>query len=541
MDRRGWPREDAMTIESRTPERAAAGATLAPAVELRDVFRVHRTAQGDAAALQGATLEVRPGEVLCVLGRSGAGKSTLLRVIAGLEPPSAGVVRVLGSDIGRLPPRRRAALRRSTIGFLDQHPERALPPDLPAWRCVELPLALRGVGHAERTARASELLDATGLSDRSTALARELAGGERQRLALCAALAHRPRLLLADEPTGELDEESAEAVRSLLADLARAEGATVIVVSHDPAAVTGADRAVRLRDGRVGEEYLPGGELLVIGRGGWLGLPPELLAESGIGERARVRPLSGGLLVEPGPDGYVASPTAGAPRSPSSTRRRAAPARVEVREVSVGYGRGHRRRQVFTRLSATFAPGRLTAVTGRSGAGKSTLLRLLSGLESPDEGDVLIDNCSLTGRGAEELASLRRARIGYLSQAADLVPFLAADENVALALAMRGYRRAAASRRAADELARFDLTDRASQRSSRLSAGEQQRVATARALASADGLLILDEPTSRLDEANAAVVAELLVGSTSAGLTVVCATNDPVLIGRADAQLSLSR
>src|ERR1700760_4930149 len=216
-------------------------------VELRDVFCVHRTNEGDAAALQGANLELGRGEVLCVLGPSGAGKSTLLRVIAGIQPPSAGVVRVLGDDIGRMPVRSRSRLRHELLGFLGQHTETALSPDLPMRDGVGLPLALRGMPRRERHRRVDELFEAAALAARADALPRELSGGERQRVALCAALAHRPALLLADEPTGELDAVSAEAVNDLLATLARAQGASVVVVSHGPEAAGLAGRAVRLR------------------------------------------------------------------------------------------------------------------------------------------------------------------------------------------------------------------------------------------------------------------------------------------------------
>ena len=136
-------------------------------VELRDVFCVHRTNEGDAAALAGTNLELGRGEVLCVLGPSGAGKSTLLRVVAGLQPPSAGVVRVLGADIGRMPARSRSRLRHELMGFLGQHTETALSPDLRMRDAVALPLALRGTPRRERGTRADELFEAAGLADRA--------------------------------------------------------------------------------------------------------------------------------------------------------------------------------------------------------------------------------------------------------------------------------------------------------------------------------------------------------------------------------------
>ncbi len=264
---------------------------------MQDVFCVHRTNEGDAAALQGLCLDVRDGEVLCVLGPSGAGKTTLLQLIAALRTPSAGVVRVLGEDIGRLSARLRARFRQETIGFLDQDPQAALPPDLPVGQAVELPLALRGAGRATRQARAGELLAFAALEDRAGALPCELSGGERQRIALCAALAHRPVLMLADEPTGELDQVAAQAMRALLTQAARTHGTTVIVVSHDQATADSADRSVAIRDGRIVEDRRNGRSALIVGRGGWLQLPPEMLAAAGIGGRARVEAVSGGGVI----------------------------------------------------------------------------------------------------------------------------------------------------------------------------------------------------------------------------------------------------
>src|SRR5258706_3943702 len=136
-------------------------------VELRDVFCVHRTNEGDAAALQGTNLALGRGEVLSVLGPSGAGKSTLLRVAAGLQQPSAGVVRVLGRDIGRMPARSRSRLSHELVGFLGQYTEKALSPDLRMRDAVGLPLALRGVSRRERRTRVDELLETAALADRA--------------------------------------------------------------------------------------------------------------------------------------------------------------------------------------------------------------------------------------------------------------------------------------------------------------------------------------------------------------------------------------
>jgi ABC-type lipoprotein export system ATPase subunit len=512
-----------------------------PVLSLRDVFCVHRTPEGDAAALQGATLEAQAGELICVLGPSGAGKSTLLRVIAGLQTPSAGDVLVLGRDIGRLRPRLRAQLRHQLFGFLGQSAEAALSPDLRVQDCVALPLSLRGVERRDRRARVAELLERVGLAGRGRAPPAELSGGERQRVAFCVAIAHRPRLLLADEPTGELDADSARAVRELIADVTRGTGATTILVSHDAASATEADRTLVIRDGRVAEHVHPAQRTLVVAPDGWVRLPPELLAQASIAGRARVAGDAEGLVVSRAHDGATHGPRVRSPPTEASGSEPAwPPATVQLRSVVRSRGRGAGRRGVLDGLTHEIAPRRMTTLTGRSGSGKTTLLRLIAGIDSPEAGELLIDGQEIAGWGPEARARLRRQRIGYLPQEPSPIPFLSAEENVVLALQLRGWAAHDARERAAVVLARVGLADRARQRVARLSAGESQRVALARALAGARGLLIVDEPTSRLDQANAMAVADLLAEAAGVdGQTVICATHDPEVIARAGAVLSL--
>jgi ABC-type lipoprotein export system ATPase subunit len=507
-------------------------------VELRDVFCIHRTNEGDAAALQGTNLELARGEVLSVLGPSGAGKSTLLRVVAGIQQPSAGAVRVLGRDIGRMPARSRSRFRHELVGFLGQHSETSLSPDLRLRDAVGLPIALRGRPRQERRDRVDELLSAAGLADRADAFPADLSGGERQRAALCAALVHRPALLLADEPTGELDDASAEAVRTLIVQLARTDGTSVILVTHDPATAEAADRTVRIRDGRIISDGTGGQEALVI-NDGWLQLPADLLDQAGIGRRARAQLARDGVVVTPAAGGSVPATSPGGHALPQP-RERPAPVQVEMCSVARTFGRGPARREVLSGLTHDFAPGQMTAITGRSGSGKTTLLQLVAGLDRPSSGQIMLDKHPLGELNGEQLASLRRQRIGYLSQEAAPIGFLSAQENVVLSLRIRGWGADAAALRAAEALAQAGLAGRASQRSHRLSTGEAQRLALARALAAARGLLIADEPTSSQDENNARIVAALLVAAAhEEGQTVICATHDPVVIGRADNVVTL--
>jgi ABC-type lipoprotein export system ATPase subunit len=505
------------------------------AIELRDVFRVHATAEGDAAALQGLSLRVSDGEVLTVLGPSGSGKSTLLRILAGLERPSAGVVRVYGEDVGKLPARRLAQYRSSLLGYADQHYARALAPELSARDLVALQLGLRGAARPGRLRRADELLERVGLAEQRHRRPTELSGGEQQRVALCAAIAHRPRLFLADEPTGELDAATADQVYAMLAELVREQGCTTVIVSHDPESTRIADRIVRIRDGRVSEEWgraSATGDTIVVGRGGWLRLPEELLLRAGIGERATARFEANSVIVSPAAGTDVDASDLSRPKATAPAGDGAIVA--EVRGLERRYGATVALRPT----DATFRAGRLHAVTGPSGSGKTTFLHLLAGLELPDAGLASVGGVDLATLDRSARAALRRKQIAYVGQQAGLVPHLSALENVELVLALHGETDGRVAALAA--LDSVGLAERATQRVGRLSQGERARVAIARAVAAQPSLLLADEPTSRLDGANAIAVAILLARlARETGAAVVCATHDPLVIEQADTRLSL--
>ena len=495
-------------------------------VELRDVFVVHPSEDGGVAALGGLSLTVEEGELCVVLGPSGAGKSTLVRVVAGLERPSAGRAIVAGLDVGRASARAVARHRARVVGYADQHYWRSLGDELTAEELVGLPLGLRGVGEADRARRARELLERVGLLDRAGARPGELSGGEQQRIALCASVAHAPLLVVADEPTGELDEMTARSVLELLAELVREEGVSALVVSHDPASATIADRVVHVRDGRVGEERRDAGDTVVIGRGGWLHVPEETLRAAGIGERATVRLGEG--IVELHPAGAAPSAPDATPRGSSS-----AGDRVVVSGISRRYGSA----VALPPLDAVFEPGTLTVVTGPSGSGKSTLLALLAGLDLPDEGEVRIGDVVLSALDREARAAFRARHMGVVGQTPGLAGSLTAVENVELALAVRGLDGPGLALRA---LAVVGLADDARRAVDRLSAGERERVALARAIAGEPSVLVADEPTARLDSVTTLAIGGLLADlAVEHGTTVICATHDPLLISLAGAKLPL--
>jgi putative ABC transport system ATP-binding protein len=220
-------------------------------VEARNVSKVFPMAAGPVTALRDVSLRIGPGEYIGVIGPSGCGKSTLLHVLGVVDVPTRGEVLFRDREIGSLSDADRSRLRLREIGFVFQR--FFLLPMLTAWENVELPQAEAGVGRAERRERTRELLAYVGLTARASHRPAELSGGEMQRVAIARALANRPRLLLADEPTGELDQATGEQIISLV-DRLHADGMAVVVVTHDPAVAGRAHRLLRMRDGRIMEE-----------------------------------------------------------------------------------------------------------------------------------------------------------------------------------------------------------------------------------------------------------------------------------------------
>ncbi|MCS7217016.1 MAG: ABC transporter ATP-binding protein [Candidatus Bipolaricaulota bacterium] len=219
-------------------------------VELQGVTKVYRLGEVEVPALRGVDLAVRPGDFLALMGPSGSGKSTLLHLLGLLDRPTAGRVLWEGADVTRLNGARLAELRGRRIGFVFQMFN--LVPNLTALENVELPLVFLGVPWRERRQRARAVLERLGLGDRLRHRPNQLSGGQQQRVALARALVTDPALLLADEPTGNLDSATGREILALLAELNR-QGRTIVLATHDPEAAAVAQARLRLRDGRIVE------------------------------------------------------------------------------------------------------------------------------------------------------------------------------------------------------------------------------------------------------------------------------------------------
>jgi ABC-type lipoprotein export system ATPase subunit len=294
-------------------DRAARETSLEPepddAIACEQLVRIYKTDALEVQALQGLDLRVAAGELTALVGASGSGKSTLLGILAGLDSPTAGSVRVAGRELAGLSHRERLLYRRETVGFVWQNPGGNLLPHLTAAQNVALPMRFTGTPRGTRRDRATQLLDSLGVAHCRDRVPAQMSGGEQQRTAIATALANTPHVLLADEPTGELDSESAETVFDGLRTANRDHGVTVLIVTHDAAIAGQVRRTVAIRDGRTSTETLRRAtsqaatsnatdadaahigeaiEYSVIDRFGRLQLPREFMEAYGIRDRVRL-------------------------------------------------------------------------------------------------------------------------------------------------------------------------------------------------------------------------------------------------------------
>jgi ABC-type lipoprotein export system ATPase subunit len=288
-----------------------------------NLVRVYRTEGVEVQALQGLDLTVDQGELLAVVGASGSGKSTLLGILSGLDLPTAGRARVARHDLLAMKRRERLDYRRRTVGFVWQQTARNLLPYLTALENVTMPMGYARVPRARRAERAVELLGTFGVADCRDRRPGELSGGQQQRVAIAVAVANTPRVLFADEPTGELDTASGEEVFAALRHANAELGVTVLIVTHDPAVSEQVGRTVRIRDGRTATEVLrPGAgtagqdagvveEYAVLDRVGRLQLPREYTERYGLRRRVRLTTETDHIGVWP--DRGAAGDGAGAP------------------------------------------------------------------------------------------------------------------------------------------------------------------------------------------------------------------------------------
>jgi ABC-type lipoprotein export system ATPase subunit len=284
------------------PGAVEAAADSAPyAIVCEGLVKIYKVADLEVVALQGLDLLVEQGDLIAIVGASGSGKSTLQNILGGVDMPTAGHVEVAGLELTTLSERQRTLFRRRVVGFVWQQTSRNLLSYLTAAENIELPMTLEGVARRKRRERVARLLELAGLSDRAGHRPDALSGGEQQRVAVAIALANEPNVLLADEPTGELDSENATQLFETLRAVNRELGVTIVVFTHDPLVSEEVNRTIGIRDGRTatetlrrrglsaaGEEYVIAEELAVLDRAGRLQLPSEYVSTLALERRVRL-------------------------------------------------------------------------------------------------------------------------------------------------------------------------------------------------------------------------------------------------------------
>lgn len=290
-----------------------------PFILCENMVKIYQIADLEVLALQGLDLTVRRGELVGIVGASGSGKTTLMNVLGGLVRPSAGRAFVNGQNLLKLSNAEMDRYRRTQVGFVWQQGARNLVPYLNARENVELPMMLAGLGDRQMHERAAALLEMVGLVERQDHYLPQLSGGEQQRVAIAVALANQPQLLLADEPTGELDSATALTIYQAFQRLNKDLGLTILIVSHDPGIARHVHRVMAIRDGKTASETVrarkqvdhAGGEdhepehsehfeeLLVLDSAGRLQVPRHVREELGIGDRVRMEVTPEGLIIRP--------------------------------------------------------------------------------------------------------------------------------------------------------------------------------------------------------------------------------------------------
>jgi len=440
--------------------------TGAPPLACRGITKIYPTADGAVTALLDVDADFAAGRITIVAGPSGSGKSSLLRILAGLDRPTGGKVCIGDTDLTTAGPRDLRRVQRHDVAYVFQEPSRNLFSYVDAGGHLRLWRDLRGLARRP----SAPMLSAVGLGDREKLMPVQLSGGEQQRLAFAAAVGAETRVVLADEPTSQLDAVSSSELIEVILRL-RDTGATMVIASHDPDVLEIADDVVLLDHG-------------VAHVGG------------SASRAARIAPR-------------------GAPTPPSSP-----PALLAAEGLTRHFG------SIAPVIDATLtlSPGELVAIIGASGSGKTTLVNLLCGWERPDTGTIRWDGAVV------EPSTLGWSELALIPQSVGLLTELTAAENIALPCRVAHV----VNQDLADLLGDLDLGVLADRLPNGLSLGECQRVGVARALVLAPRLILADEPTSHQDSRRTGMIVELLRRHTADGAACLVATHDDDLVAAAD-------
>ncbi len=457
-------------------------------ITIKDLFYLYKNGNETVAALRGLFLEIASGECLVIKGPNGSGKSTLVKILSGFLLPSSGKIYVNDQDLTSIDP---LTLRRKYVASIDQRGN--LLSGMSVLENVTLAISLTGESLSQSKRLAIDLLERHGLSETCHRYPEKLSAGERQICSLLAAIATEPKILIADEPSGELDHAAADALYGILKS--ESGERTIILVTHDARAENIADRVIRMREGRVSEEWIPGfEEKSVVDPMKWMRLPEPSVKKSK-GRKGKVD-LSG----------------------------RQGPFLLRAENISLTYGS----EAIFSGVNVNGKAGDIIALSATSGMGKSSLLRILAGIQLATTGSVHIDDVLLSDLNRESGARLRRKMVGFLSQSEGGFHNISLSDHLSeLTDEIRE-----------SQIQQFEMRMRSPL--SEFSGGERARIELLKLLAQKKPILILDEPTSQLDDKRSAELIALIIESAKQGALVIASTREEALLSRAIVVLRLS-
>ncbi|NHK30803.1 MAG: ATP-binding cassette domain-containing protein [Asgard group archaeon] len=526
-------------------------------IECTDVIKIYTDPETKTriAALRGIDLYVRRGELVSIIGPSGSGKSTLVRLLAGIESISSGIVRVNGHDLGKMTLDELIDYRLKTVGIVHQFPERTLFLSGTVMDNLNFASSLYSQDLKENKAYNKELLSRLGIDYLEKRRVKNLSGGEMIRTAVACMLAKRVPFLLCDEPTGQLDSENTEKVKSILKEIAHEFNATVLVVTHDLRFLKGVDRTCEIHSGRVSSLYAIDESLRVTKDQ----FPMKFTAQIDSSQSVRIpNEVYNVLQVRDNLDFIVSEDSKVALTHPNGIppkrmdvhekkkqkllEIKALPSDyfasknldVKLRNVSKIYGKRDVQVHALTDISLQFHSGELVFIVGPSGSGKTTLMKLITGMEPVTTGSISAFNRNISELNDLERAKYRREDIGIVSQQGDLHPYITVKENLFLKELFSG-KSIAIQKYPEDSLSNifnmFQIAHRKESYPLEISGGELQRASLAIAQFTSPKVLVLDEPTANMDSELAdAVIDQLYQLHEQLKTTILITTHDISLV-----------
>jgi ABC-type lipoprotein export system ATPase subunit len=514
-----------------------------PIIQLRDVVKVYTTGAGGFTAIDGINLDIHRGEFLGIIGKSGAGKTTLLNLISGVSEITSGEVLFHTDGNGAQAERRKvipvdsmnenelAVWRGRNLGIVYQSFE--LMPQLNLVQNVMLPQDFLGTYRPRISQeRALELLESVELAEHAYKLPAHTSGGQKQRIAIARALVNDPPVIIADEPTGNLDTVTSERIIRIFEALV-AQGKTIIVVTHDNSLAARFSRRVYISDGKVVDSYDRGrfsAYKKVSGSSQVVESVAAATRESkgtlGVGERAGTKPRkcqgNNGTAVQ-------------------ASEFDADNAAIVLRNVVKTYVNAAGEFPALKGINLQMCYGQFVSLVGKSGCGKSTLLNMLTGIDHPTSGEVIVGGQNIYEMSESQRALWRGRNVGIVFQFFQLLPTLTLLENTMLPMDYCDvYRTNERPKRAMELLARVGLQEQAHKLPASVSSGQQQSAAIARALATDPPIIVADEPTGNLDSRSADTILRLFGELADQGKTILLVTHDPSFTRATDQTVILS-